>query len=113
MGTPRYGVHKPLEDEANRLLKESMAGITSQTAKRDVLTPWKEKDRRDREVYTESGAPDSSTRRGMYHRAYNPDSPHLNSRDGTAVRGRRTTSGLRTFVEETGTGLFESDAGLD
>lgn len=112
MGNARYGVHKPLEDEANRLLKESMAGITSQAAKRDILTPWKEKDRKDREIMVESGAPDSSTRRGMFHRVYNPASPHLNSREGTAVRGRRTNSSLRTFVQENGS-TNDNDHGMD
>jgi len=101
MGNPRNGVHPILEAEANRLIKESMAGVTSQSAKSDILTPWKEKDRRDREIYVESGAPDAATRRGMYHRSYNPTAGHLNSRDGI-VRGRRTTSSLQTFVQENG-----------
>ena len=110
MGMLHYGVHANLEAEANRLIQESLVGVTSQSAKRDILTPWKEKDRREREVYTESGAPDSATRSGMYHRAYNPTSTHLNSRDGI-VRGRRTTGSLRTFVEEHGEGVFENDSG--
>lgn len=108
MGMLRHGVHKELEQAANDMLKASMAGITSQSAKRDILTPWKEKDRRDREILVESGTPDASTRRGMYHRAYNPDSPHLNSREGTAVRGHRTTSSMRLFVEENG-GVHDPD----
>lgn len=112
MGNPRYGVHAELEAEANRLLKESMAGITSQTAKRDILTPWKEKDRREREVYTDSGSPDSSMRKGMYHRAYNPTSPHLNSRDGI-VRGRRSMDSLRTFVAEHGAEHTDEQQGHD
>ncbi len=104
---PRYGVHRPLEDEADRLIRESLIGVTSQAEKKDILTPWKEKDRRDREVYTESGVPDSSTRSGMYHRAWNSGMPHLNSRDGTAVRGHRTPSSLSTFVEEHGVASFD------
>lgn len=111
MGMPRYGVHKDLEDVANEIIKQSLAGVTSQTAKKDILTPWKEKDRREREVYTESGVPDVSTRRGMYHRARNETSPHLNSRDGTATRGRRTISSLQTFVAEHGT-HSDNDSGL-
>ncbi len=110
MTNPRYGVHKPLEDEANRLIRESLVGVTSQAEKKDILTPWKEKDRRDREVYTASGTPDSATRSGMYHRSHNSSMPHLNSRDGTAFRGRRTPSSMSTFVEEQGA-LFEPGNG--
>lgn len=50
--------------------------------KSDILTPWKEMDRRRREVYTESGVPDGALRRGMYHRAWNSEFPHLNSTEG-------------------------------
>lgn len=100
--TVRYGVHPTLEAEANRLIKESMAGVTSQSAKSDILTPWKEKDRRDREVYVESGTPESQTRRGMYHRAWNPSSPHLNSRDG--ISPSRRTASLQSHVERYGGG---------
>lgn len=104
----RYGVHRTLEDEADRLIRESLAGVTSQAAKKDILTPWKEKDRRDREVYTESGTPDPSNRAGMYHRAYNPNSRHLNSRDGTATRGQRIPS-LQAFILEHGTPFEPGD----
>jgi hypothetical protein len=104
---PRFGVHAALEAEANRLIKESMAGVTSQSAKSDILTPWKEKDRRDREVYTDSGVPDASARKGMYHRAYNPASPHLNSRDGI-MRGSRTrVQGIQAHVWEFGSGSLD------
>jgi hypothetical protein len=105
-GMPRYGVHAGLEAEANRIIKESMAGVTSQSAKSDILTPWKEKDRRDREVYTDMGVPDAAVRRGMYHRAWNATSPHLNSRDGVA-RGTRIVSSLTTFVQEHGNGMLD------
>ena len=111
MSNPRFGIHPLLEAEANRLIKESMAGVTSQAAKSDILTPWKEKDRRDREVYAESGAPDAAVRKGMYHRAYNPVASHLNSRDGV-VRGRRTFTALHTFVREQGA-ITDNDPGLD
>jgi hypothetical protein len=111
MSIPRYGVHQVLEAEANRLIKESMAGVTSQSAKSDILTPWKEKDRKDREVYTESGVPDASVRKGMYHRAYNSTSKHLNSRDGVS-QGSRTPSTLRTFVQVHGSGVFNDGAEL-
>lgn len=107
---PRHGVHAALEAEANRLIKESMAGVTSQSAKSDILTPWKEKDRREREIYSRSGTVDAATRRGMYHRSYNPASPHLNSRDGVAPASRmprRASSGLGDFVEEYGAGSYD------
>lgn len=109
MSLIRYGVHRALEDEADRLIRESLVGVTSQAAKKDILTPWKEKDRREREVYTDTGTPDVSTRSGMYHRAYNPTMPHLNSRDGTAMRGRRTPSSMEQHVAEYGAGFVGSD----
>jgi hypothetical protein len=78
------GIHPTLEQAANELIFGSIKGITSQSAKADILTPWKEQDRRNREVLTASGAPDASIRRGMYHRAANKALPHLNSREGIA-----------------------------
>lgn len=79
---PRYGVHKDLEAAADALIKESLKDVTSQSAKSDILTPWKEMDRRSREIYVPSGTPDASLRKGMYIRAYNPLHDHLNGRDG-------------------------------
>ena len=52
--------------------------------KSDVLTPWKDQDRRGREVYVPSGVPDPATRQGVFNRAWNPGRPDLNSRDGMA-----------------------------
>ncbi len=102
MARIRRGVFKPLEEEANRLLKESMADITKHSEKKDVLTPWKRQARYKREIYVRSGVADPQIRRGMYHRAYNPDRPDLNSRDGaTPPRSRRSfAQGLAEFVEE-------------
>lgn len=82
------GIHGPLEDEANRLIFESLKGVTSQSAKSDILTPWKQQDRWAREVMSSSGTVDPAVRRGMYHRVQNKKSPHLNSRDGV-MRGHR------------------------
>lgn len=79
---PRYGVHYELESVADALIKESLKNVTSQSEKSDILTPWKEMDRRSREIYVPSGTPDASLRKGMYHRAYNPLHDHLNGRDG-------------------------------
>jgi len=103
MSIPKHGVYRPLEDEADRLLKESMRGVTSQSAKSDILTPWKERDRLSREVYSSEGVVDAATRRGMYGRAYNPASPHLNSRDGHTRGSRTRVHGLQAFVMEHGT----------
>lgn len=88
MGRLVYGVHKTLEEAANEMLRQSLQGVTSQEAKKDILTPWKEKDRASREILVAAGTPDAAFRLGMYHRAYNSAAPHLNSRDGVA-RGLR------------------------
>lgn len=90
MGRMRYGRHAGLEDEADRLIHESLAGVTSMAAKSDILTPWKEQQRRRREVYVSSGVPDPSVRQGMFHRRINPARPHLNSRDGGAIPASAT-----------------------
>lgn len=84
----RFGVHKELEAAADELLRQSMAGVTQHTAKRDVLTNWKQKDRWNREVYVGSGIPDPATRRGMFHRMANTTRPDLNSREGIASSDR-------------------------
>lgn len=81
----RYGVNLDLEEEANSLLRTSMRGVRA--ADHDILTPWKEKDRRRHEIYVKSGTPDPSVRSGMFYRALNVKYPELNSRDGVA-RGR-------------------------
>jgi hypothetical protein len=66
------------------LLHESLKGVTSFAAKKDILTPWKEADRARREMTVPSGTPDPALRKGMYHRAYNPDRPYLNASEGVA-----------------------------
>ena len=111
MARMRFGPNPILEAEANRILKESMRGETTHASKKDILTPWKEMDRRRREVYVGTGTPDPATRRGVFGRAINPTAPHLNSTDGAAPSLGRTadvtrrseagrTSGLASFVEE-------------
>ena len=89
MNYVRSGVHPQLEAEADRLIKESLEGVTSQSEKSDILTPWKEQNRRSKEVYTNSGSPDASTRSGMFHRAINKTKPHLNSIDGVPGGARK------------------------
>lgn len=82
MGQLHSGIHSQLEDAATELLRQSLEGVTSMSAKSDILTPWKELDRRRREVYSEDGVPDAALRRGMYHRAWNSHHRHLNSVEG-------------------------------
>lgn len=102
----RSGIHAALEAEADRLLRESLVGVTSHTAKSDILTAWKTAERYRREVYVADGIPDASVRQGMFHRALNRVRPDLNSRDGLAkyrdgvvsTRGSGTDS-LGLFVQ--------------
>lgn len=84
----RHGIHPLLEAEANEIIFGSLRGVTSQAEKSDILTPWKEQDRRSREILSTSGTVDPALRRGMYHRAANLSQPHLNGREGIA-RGSR------------------------
>lgn len=78
----RSGPNLALEAAADELIRDSLKGVTSREAKSDILTPWKLKDRQTREILTKVGVVDPSLRRGMYHRRWNSESPHLNSRDG-------------------------------
>lgn len=103
MGFIRHGVHKQLEDAATEMIRKSLEGVTKYSDKADILTPWKEQDRKNREVYTESGTPDSAMRQGMFHRKHNAERPDLNSRDGVISRaGRGRSQSLQTFVQEYG-----------
>jgi hypothetical protein len=92
MGRMRYGVHAQLETEANDLIARSMEGVTSHSAKSDILTPWKEQQRKRKEVYVASGIADPAVRLGMYNRVINPGRPDLNSRDGGAMPAKRDNS---------------------
>jgi len=102
MARVRFGVYRPLEDEADRIIRESLRGVTAHNAKRDVLSAWKTRDRYSKEVYVPSGTPDPALRRGMYHRAANTTHTDLNSRDGVAAALRG--SSLRSHVESHGEG---------
>ena len=104
MGMIRYGVCASLEAQADAIIKESLAGVTRHSDKSDILTPWKEMDRRNREVYVESGTPDPTVRRGVFHRNYNPERLDLNSREGLARGGstRGRTGSLSDHVEQYG-----------
>ena len=97
----RVGIDTKLEDEADRLLRQSLEGVHSHIAKSDLLTPWKEHDRKRREVRpgvpdkdsrdylgVSGGAPEVHFRLGMYNRGRNLSRPDLNSRDGLASFNR-------------------------
>jgi hypothetical protein len=84
----RYGVHGPLEQAADEILRQSLLEVKSREDKSDILTPWKEHNRRSVEIYTASGVPDAAFRQGIFKRERNLTKPYLNSCDGV-VRGRR------------------------
>lgn len=85
----RFGVHGPLEQAADELIRQSLIDVKSREQKSDILTPWKESHRRSVEVYSTSGVPDESFRQGIFNRARNRTKPYLNSCDGV-VHGRRS-----------------------
>jgi hypothetical protein len=112
MGQLHSGVHPTLDDAATELIRKDLEGVTSMSAKSDVLTPWKEMDRKRREVYTEDGVPDGSVRRGMYHRAWNSRYPHLNSSEGKGGPMRRqvmAASGSSPQFDRGGSALQPGD----
>jgi hypothetical protein len=82
MGQLHSGIHQQLDDAATEMIRKSLEGVTSMAAKSDILTPWKDQDRKRREVYSAEGAPDGALRRGMFYRAWNSTHRHLNSVDG-------------------------------
>lgn len=92
MNRVHVGVHPALEAAADALIYASLRGVTSQSEKSDILTPWKQQDRLSREVYSKSGTVDPRIRRGMYHREPNRTRPHLNSREGFAPPARDSSS---------------------
>lgn len=110
---PHHGVHPELEEEANRLIRESLIGVTARSAKSDILTPWKEMDRRSREIYNSTGVAEPTTRLGIFHRAWNATRPDLNSFDGIARGGReRVDSAYESALSMPGGGLcIESSDG--
>ncbi len=81
MGRLRYGIDPTLEEVANEILRKHLAPLP-RSQKQDVLTDWKERNRKSAEVYSTSGSVDPAIRRGMFNRAWNSKHPHLNARDG-------------------------------
>lgn len=104
MGKLRNGVYQPLEDIADEIIRQEVASLP-RSEKMDVLTPWKQKERYRREVYASEGIVDPSIRRGMFHREWNPDYPHLNARDGHTrprrVQNKRSDTENTHYYEET------------
>ena len=97
----RFGTCRELEAQADELIRQQLDGVTSRAAKSDILTPWKQQDRWDHEVYPGSGIADPAVRKGVFGRAWNPKYPHLNSRDGH-YPVRRAQDGLDTFTGDEG-----------
>lgn len=97
-----YGVNRVLEDEADRLIKESLQGVTKYSEKADILTPWKEKNRQSREILTPTGFPEAHSRQGMYHRSANTRRPDLNSKDGLSRASNRGLGWSNTYQTEYG-----------
>lgn len=96
MNEIRSGIFLPLEQAADELIFGALAKITKQSEKRDILTPWKDADRRRKEVMASGGTVDPAVRRGMYGRAANPWKPYLNSRDGHYPASRKM-DGVSTY----------------
>lgn len=101
----RSGIHAPLESIADQMIKESLRAVTRHSDKADILTPWKEQERRRHEIYVPSGVPDSANREGIFHRSTNAASPHLNSRDGNRTTRGSRLGGARRVAEEEWTGV--------
>lgn len=88
VGRMHFGVHAALEAAADEILSEHLGPLPA-SEKKDILTPWKERDRRKHEVYTREGTP-RATFQGNYHRALNTAMPHLNNREAARARNTRT-----------------------
>jgi hypothetical protein len=84
----RPGVNAQLEEAADAILKASLEGVFSHKEKSDILTPWKDYDRHNREILTD---PERHLRLGMFRRERNRGRPDLNSRDGNASFARHRT----------------------
>lgn len=113
MARMRFGVHKALEEEANAIIADSLKGVTSHAAKSDILTPWKEQERRRREVYVKGGSPDPAIRKGMFKKAANRTHPQLNSREGIAPPLQGAPSSLSAWVSENGWSGSDAPPGED
>lgn len=89
MNRLRYGIDATLEEEADRILRDSFLLQPDPVEKAKILTKWMLGARYNREVYVTEGVPDGKLRRGNFHRVLNPVYPHLNAVEGVAQPLRR------------------------
>lgn len=103
MSPVKSGIDEELEAEADQLIFDITRTTTRHGDKADVLTPWKARERRKREIYTGTGGPAPHIRQGVFSRAINPAQPHLNSREGVAaaLARRPGTKPLSAYMAET------------
>lgn len=94
-----YGVHGPLEQAADEYIRRSLAH-QSREAKSDILTAWKEQNRKKIEIYMTGGVPDESLRRGQFTRARNRNKPYLNSCEGAFTGHRASGQGMDVGLVE-------------
>lgn len=85
----RSGPDSALEEEADQMLRTDRATRRGVQLGQEILSPYMYAARIAHEVYTDDGAPDESTLKGMYKRARNNSVDRLNSRDGV-TRPRRS-----------------------
>src|ERR1035437_5723011 len=89
----KYGIDEKLEERADLLLRDSLEGVFAHHLKKDILTPWKQRDRWRHEVIGfKTGVPEKHERLGMVGRVRNIGRPDLVSRDGLAALTRHRVS---------------------
>jgi hypothetical protein len=81
---PQTGINEDLEAQANEIIRKSLEGVTKYSEKADILTPWKEQDRKKHEVLTPTGLANPMQRQGTYGRVANLERASLNSREGVS-----------------------------
>lgn len=96
------GVHAQLEAEADRIIHGHLKQITRHQDKSDILTPWKEQDRRSHEMYVGTGVPDPAERSGMFHRSLNPRHRHLNSATNGSLNNHKTHKASQGYEQAPG-----------
>lgn len=113
----RNGVWEEAEAEADRIIFGHLKAISRAEAKKDVLTPWKEYNRRTHEVMmvgtrkdeqdppgrhdVVGGVPDRAVRSGMFDRSVNSLHPWLNS-----MPNGWHSSGATNRISWSGTGRY-------
>lgn len=84
----KMGVDWELENAADAILAASRVGVTRVSDKKDYLSSDQLERRRAREVYVESGVPDSHLYSGLFRRTYNPASANFRA-NGQRRRSER------------------------